>query len=163
MATDLAATEEFPAAPARVFALFTDADFLTGRMNAGGGLNPTIVSLETADDATTIVTQQSIPADALPSMVSSMLGGDPVTERTENWRPDGDGYAADWTLTVKGAPASVKGTMTLKAAGDGSVLSVEGSANVPIPMFGAKLESTIVEQISAVLTAEGEFTRSRLG
>lgn len=162
MATDLAATEEFPAQPAQVFALFTDADFLAGRMNASGGLEPTVVTLEATSDAATIVTQQSIPADSLPSVVSSMLGGDPVTERTENWRADGDGYTADWTLTVKGAPASVKGTMTLAPSGAGSVLTVDGTANVPIPMFGAKLESTIVEQISAVLAAEGEYTRSRL-
>lgn len=162
MATDLAATEEFPAVPAEVFALFTTEDFLTGRMTASGGIDPKVVQVEAEGDLTTIVTQQSIPADALPSVVSSMLGGDPVTERKELWRADGDGYAADWTLIVKGAPATVAGTMTLAPGGQGSVLSVTGSANVPIPLFGAKLESTIVEQITAVLAAEGDYTRERL-
>jgi hypothetical protein len=162
MSTDVTVTEEYSDTPAAVYALITDADFLQDRMVAGGGIEPKVISVATADGVTTVVTQQSIPADALPSMVSSMLGGDPVTERTEAWRPDGDGYVADFSLTVKGAPASVKGTMTLSAAGAGSEFVVNGTATVPIPMFGAKLESVISEQIGAILAAEGEYTRSRL-
>lgn len=162
MSTDVTVTEEYSDTPAAVYALITDADFLQDRMVAGGGIDPKVISVETADGVTTVVTQQSIPADALPSMVSSMLGGDPVTERTEAWRSNGDGYVADFSLTVKGAPASVKGTMTLTATGAGSAFVVNGTATVPIPMFGAKLESVISEQIGAILAAEGEYTRSRL-
>lgn len=162
MSTDVTVTEEFPATPAAVYALITDADFLQARMVAGGGIEPKVLSVETADGVTTVVTQQSIPADALPSMVSSMLGGDPVTERTEAWRVDGPGYTAEFSLTVKGAPASIKGTMALSEAAAGSALAVIGTATVPIPMFGAKLESVISEQIGAILAAEGDYTRSRL-
>ncbi|MEO7125106.1 MAG: DUF2505 domain-containing protein [Nakamurella sp.] len=162
MPTDLTVTEEFTATSAAVYALITDASFLEARMVAGGGLEPKVISVETVDGVTTVVTQQSIPADALPSMVASMLGGDPVTERTEAWRADGDSYTADFSLTVKGAPASAKGTMRLAATGTGSALTVNATANVPIPMFGAKLESVISEQITTVLTTEGDYTRSRL-
>lgn len=162
MSTDLTVTEEFAAAPSAVYALITDAAFLQDRMVAGGGLEAKVISVETADGVTTVVTQQSIPADALPSMVASMLGGDPVTERTEAWRTDGDGYAADFTLTVKGAPASVAGTMSLAPAGGGAAFAVHATATVPIPMFGAKLESVISEQISAVLASESTYTRQRL-
>jgi hypothetical protein len=162
MPTDVTVTEEFPAAAATVYALITDADFLQARMVAGGGIDPKVISVDTADGVTTVVTRQSIPADALPSMVASMLGGDPVTERTEAWRANGDGYAADFSLTVKGAPATIKGTMTLSAAGAGSALAVNGTATVPIPMFGAKLEAVISEQIGTILSVEGDYTRSRL-
>jgi hypothetical protein len=165
MPTDVTVTEEFPAAAATVYALITDADFLQARMVAGGGIDPKVISVDTADGVTTVVTRQSIPADALPSMVASMLGGDPVTERTEAWRAvdsDGTAYAADFSLTVKGAPATIKGTMTLSAAGAGSALAVNGTATVPIPMFGAKLEAVISEQIGTILSVEGDYTRSRL-
>lgn len=162
MPTELNHSEEFPASPAAVFSAITNEEFLTARMAAGGGVEPKVVSIETAGAATTVVTQQSIPAELLPSMVASMLGGDPVTERTEVWQADGDGYSAEFSLVVKGAPASVKGAMTLAPNGSGSVLSVTGAANVPIPMFGAKLEDTIVEQISSVLTAEGTYTREHV-
>lgn len=161
MPTELTVTEEFPAAADAVFALITDASFLQDRMVAAGGIDPTVLSVDTAAGVTTVVTQQSIPADALPSMVANMLGGDPVTERTETWRADG-GYTADFGLVVKGAPASVKGTMRLAAAGADSVLTVTATATVPIPMFGAKLESVIAEQIQTILHSEGDYTRGRL-
>jgi uncharacterized protein YndB with AHSA1/START domain len=164
--------QAFPAAPAEVFALFTDRDFLEQRMVDGGGIDPTVLSIDRGDgedggDTTTVVTQQAIPASALPSMVASMMPGDPVTERTERWKPDGDGFVAEFTVTVKGAPASLTGTMTLCRAPDASdqaatTLKVEGQATVPIPMFGPKIEGVIVEQIGGLLTAESHYTRRRL-
>jgi len=179
VSTAMSLTQEYPAAPAEVYALFTHSDFLQARMEAGGGIDPKVVSIagtdgaagaeNTADPAgdlaagATIVTQQAIPASVLPSMVASMMAGDPVTERTETWRADGEGYVADFSIVVKGAPASLKGTMRLAPSASGSTLTVEGTANVPIPMFGPKLENVIAEQITTVLGTEGEYTRSRLG
>ncbi len=176
MSTAMSLTQEYPAAPAEVYALFTHSDFLQARMEAGGGIDPKVVSIAgtggtagadgPAGDLSTgatIVTQQAIPASVLPSMVASMMAGDPVTERTETWRADGDGYVADFSIVVKGAPASLKGTMRLAPSAAGSTLTVEGTANVPIPMFGPKLENVIAEQITTVLGTEGDYTRSRLG
>lgn len=163
MATPLTVSYEFDAAPAAVYALFTDADFLQARMEAGGGINPTVVSATVEGDGATVVTQQAIPASVLPSMVASMIPGDPVTERTETWSADGDGYTASYSVVVKGAPASLKGAITLAPSGSGSTLAFDGAATVPIPMFGGKLESVIVEQITEALNKEAEYTRSRLG
>lgn len=165
MPTDLSVVQEFSAAPTTVYALFSDTDFLQARMEAGGGIDPQVVSVSPSDDGsvdTTIVTQQAIPASALPSMVASMMPGDPTTERTESWRAEGDGYAADFSVIVKGAPASLKGTMTLTPSDSGATLTVEAAANVPIPMFGPKIETVIVEQLSALFQSEGDYTRSRL-
>lgn len=165
MTTELSVVHEFPAAPTAVYTLFSDVDFLQARMEAGGGIDPRVVSVTPSDDGsqgTTIVTQQAIPASALPSMVASMIPGDPATERTENWRAEGDGYAADFSVIVKGAPASLKGTMALTPADSGATLTVDAAANVPIPMFGEKIENVIVEQISALLQSESDYTRSRL-
>lgn len=162
MPTPLTVTQEFPAAPAAVFALFANREFIEGRLAASGALTPEVVSLDAAEGTLQLVTRQSIPASALPSMVASMIGGDPATERTEAWSADGDGYRADFSVTVQGAPASMKGTMTLAAAAGGSTLSVDGAATVPIPMFGGKIEEVIVEQIAALLAAEGDYTRDKL-
>lgn len=162
MPTSLSITHEFPAAPDKVYGLFTDRDFLQERLTATGGLDPAVDRLDVADGTATVVTRQSIPASALPSMVASMLPGDPVTERTENWRADGDGYAADFTVVIKGAPATLKGTMTLLAASAGSTLVVAGSASVPIPLFGGKVEQIVVEQVTALLEREDAYTVAAL-
>ncbi|WP_395726020.1 DUF2505 domain-containing protein [Nakamurella sp.] len=162
MPTPLKVTQQFDAPAADVFALFNDPDFIKGRLDDSGALDPEVVQVVSTDTGVTIVTRQAIPASALPSMVASMIQGDPSTERTENWRPDGDGYTADFSVTVQGAPASLKGTMSLTNAGSGSTLSVVGSAAVPIPIFGAKIEGVIASQISELLASEEAYIKSRL-
>jgi hypothetical protein len=162
LATSLSVTHEFAAAPAAVYALLTDRAFLDARLKATGGNDPEIVSLDTDGDHTKIVTRQSIPASALPSMVASMISGDPITERTEDWRPEADGYQADFAVVIKGAPASMKGTIALTPSGAGSSLAVNGSASVPIPLFGAKIEAVVVEQVNALLLEENEYTAKAL-
>lgn len=163
MSTALHVVQTYPAAPSAVMAKFADREFLDGRLRAGGGLEPSVTELTgTPADGLRIATQQSIPASALPSMVASFIPGDPVTVRTETWRADGEGYVADFDVVIKGAPASLKGTMTLAAAGAGSTLTVDGSATVPIPLFGGKVEGVIVEQVEKLLLAEEKYTASVL-
>lgn len=162
MATPLSITEDFPASPSAVYALYTDAGFLQSRLEDCGALDPQVLGVDTSDDAVTTVTRQSIPASILPSMVSSMMSGDPVTERTETWRPDGAGYLADFSVTIKGAPASLKGTMALTPSGSGTTLTVNGQASVPIPLFGGKIEQTVVEQVGQLINMESDYTRRRL-
>lgn len=163
MPTPMSVVQEFPAPPAKVYELFTDRSFLEGRLTDCGGVDPEIVSLEKTDEGATVTTRQAIPASVLPPMVATLMAGNPVTERTENWRPDDGGYVADFSVTVKGAPASLKGTMTLAPADGGCTLTVQGNAAVPIPMFGGKIEQTIADQIGELLQMEGDYTRTHLG
>ncbi len=162
MATSLSVTHQFTASPAQVYALLTDRDFLERRLAETGGIDPSVVSLEAGAEGATVVTRQSIPASVLPSMVASMISGDPVTERTETWRPDGDSYRADLAVVIKGAPASLKGSMALDPAGSGSTLTIQGQASVPIPLFGAKIEAVVVEQVTSLISNENEYTATSL-
>lgn len=162
MPTPLKVTQQYDAPAAEVFALFNDPAFIQGRLEDSGALDPEVVRVDSTDDGVTIVTRQAIPSSALPSMVASMIQGDPATERTENWKVDGEGYTADFTVTVQGAPASLKGTMSLVNAGSGSTLNVVGSAAVPIPIFGAKIEGVIASQIAELLASEEAYIKARL-
>ena len=65
-------------------------------------------------------------------------------------------------MVVKGAPATIRGTMTLAPAGSGSTLAVKGEAAVPIPLFGGKIEAVIAQQIGLLLATEETYTQSRL-
>ena len=162
MPKPLNVTQQYDAPPIEVFALFNDPDFIAGRLEDSGAPDSEVMTVDSTADGVTIVTRQSIPASALPSMVASMIPGDPATERTEEWHIKGAAYVADFTVIVKGAPASIKGTMTLAADGDGSTLVVKGSAAVPIPLFGSKIEGVIVEQIGKLLASEEVYTQSRI-
>lgn len=155
-------TQHYHAAPTEVFALFNDPDFIAGRLDDTNAPDSEVVTVDSTADGLKIITRQSIPSSFLPSMVASMIPGDPATERTEDWRVEGDGFVADFSVVVKGAPATIKGTMTLSPDGDGSTLAVVGQASVPIPLFGSKIEAVIAEQIGTLLASEEIYTQSRL-
>jgi hypothetical protein len=161
--TKLNLSQHYDAAASEVFALFGDHDFIEERLHDAGGLDATVVSLDSTDDGVKIVTRQSIPASVLPAMVAAMIPGDPATERIEDWHADGAGYSAQFSVVIKGAPASLKGTMTLVPDAAGSTLTVAGEAAVPIPMFGPKIEAVVVEQVGQLFKSEEEFTKTRLG
>lgn len=164
MPTKLSVTQHFDATPDTVFALFGDPTFLAARLEANQGLDPEIVTQEVDGGSVTLVTRQGIPAEVLPSAVAGFIQGDPSTQRTENWTTAADGtHSADWAVTIKGAPANLKGTMKLDAEGTGSVLVIEGTATVPIPLFGGKIEKVIVEQVTELLQKEETFTQQHLG
>ncbi|WP_051266667.1 DUF2505 domain-containing protein [Nakamurella lactea] len=168
MSTDLHAVQNYDADPDTVFGKFSDRGFLEGRLQAAGGIDPEITELTSTGDGTDrtvkIATKQAIPASAMPTMVASLLPGDPVILRTETWRPTDDGsYRADFDVVIKNAPATLNGTMTLSPADTGkSVLTVQGQASVPIPLFGGKIESVIIEQVGKLLDAEEIYTRKAL-
>lgn len=161
MPTPLSVRQDFDVTPAALYARLKDREFVTGRLNASGGLNPEVVSMDVSGEDVTLVTRQAIPASILPSMVSALIPGDPVTERTETWHPDGEGYSATFSVLIKGAPASLKGTMALRPVGTGSELVVDGAANVPIPLFGAKVEKLVAEQVAGVLRREERFIKAQ--
>lgn len=162
MPKPLNVTQQYDAPPIEVFALFNDPDFIAGRLEDSGAPDSEVMTVDSTADGVKIVTRQSIPASVLPSMVASMLQGDPATERTEDWHFDGEVYVAQFSVIVKGAPATIKGTMTLAPAGAGSTLVVKGEAAVPIPLFGSKIEAVIAEQIGTLLAHEETYTQSRL-
>jgi hypothetical protein len=161
--TKLITAQHYTASPSDLFALFGDRSFVQARLEASGGLNPEVVSLDASDDGgLDIITRQGIPASVLPSIVSSFISGDLSTQRTESWRAAADGYTADLTVTIHGAPASLKGTITLISEGDGSLLTVNADAHVPIPMFGGRIEKVIVEQVTDLFDQEEKFTHDQL-
>ena len=162
MPTPLNVTQQYDAPVTEVFALFNDPDFIAGRLEDSGAPNAQVMTVDSTADGVKIVTRQSIPASVLPSMVASMLQGDPATERTEDWHFDGEAYVAQFSVIVKGAPATIKGTMTLAPNKAGSTLVVKGEAAVPIPLFGSKIEGVITEQIGKLLASEEVYTQSRL-
>ncbi|WP_036540633.1 DUF2505 domain-containing protein, partial [Nocardia cyriacigeorgica] len=76
--------------------------------------------------------------------------------RTENWT----GTAATFEARVEGAPAEVRGTITLSDIDAGSTAVIEGSIEVKVPLFGGKIEAAIAERLTELLAEETEFTNA---
>ena len=163
MPTPLSVTHQFSAPVDTLYEKLTSQEFLDGRLTDTGGLDPQVVRCEHTDTGAVVVTRQSIPSSVLPGMVAAMIQGDPVTERTETWSRAENGYVADLSVVIKGAPASLKGTFTLKPTGDSSCeLVTDGNAIVPIPLFGPKVEQIVVTQVRELLDREAAYTEQHL-
>src|SRR4051794_41927149 len=118
--TPLNVTQHYHASPVEVFALFNDPDFISGRLDDTGAPDSEVVTVDSTEHGVKIVTRQSIPSSVLPSMVASMIPGDPATERTEDWRGGGDGHPPDFSFGGEGGPGPLQGALKLAPGGGGS-------------------------------------------
>ncbi len=149
---------EFSADVATAYAAAAGEDALRARMEELGGHGAGVVSYALDNGALEYELRQGISADKLPGAVRTLHKGDLVVHRTQIWRPEGAGYLGAATVEVGGVPGQIVARTTLTGSGEKSVLVNSGEVTVRIPLFGAKLESVIAEQVSKLLEREAEFT-----
>ncbi|MFI9813085.1 DUF2505 domain-containing protein [Saccharothrix variisporea] len=148
-------TSRWPAAD--VYSALVDETYLRDRLDVLGGTGAALIAFDKADGTTSYQLKQGVPADKLPSMARSVLGGDLIIDRAESWTEAG--YTGTVEVTLNGVPGRLDGTFTVAdAAGGGSELTLVGQVKVSIPLMGGKLESLIVEQVALLLDKESEFT-----
>ncbi len=147
--------------PAAVHAAFVDPQYWHTRLAEVGGPGAAVESVETGDGTIDLIAQQAIPAEHLPSVVTSIRPGDLVIHREESWSPlTGDCAQGRFSARVDGMPGQVEGTLTLQGDGNESMVVIEGRVEVKIPFLGSKIEALIVDELIGLFTSEQEFTAS---
>ncbi|GLZ36275.1 hypothetical protein Lesp02_84620 [Lentzea sp. NBRC 105346] len=139
-----------------VFGAMVDESYLRDRLAEIGGNNAELVTYSSGGGKTTYQLKQGVPAEHLPSLVKSVLGGDLVIHRTEAWTEAG--HTGTVEVTIHGVPGRLDGTFTLTGNGSGSKLTLQGQVKVSIPLMGGKLEGLVAEQVIELLDKESEFT-----
>jgi hypothetical protein len=159
MATKLQHSIDFPCPPADFAAAVTSEQYWKDLVaNVAADISE-LESFTATDDKVTVVLQQRVPEDKLPSIVTKVRPGDLRIARTVIWSIAGGTVSTgEFAAQVEGAPAKVHGTQTLAATATGSTVTFEGSADVAIPFVGGKVEKAIVENIIDLVTAEREYT-----
>ena len=149
---------EFSADVAAAYAAVAGEDALRARLEQLGGDNAALLSYNRTADGLEFELRQGISADKLPGAVRTLHKGDLIVHRTQIWRPEGAGYAGAGTVEVGGVPGEIVARTALTGEGGKSTLRTTGEVTVRIPLFGAKLESVISEQVTKLLEREAEFT-----
>lgn len=140
-----------------VFGAMVDETYLRDRLAEIGGDNAELLAYTSTPDQTTYQLKQGVPAEHLPSLAKSVLGGDLVIQRAETWTAAG--HTGTVEVTISGVPGRLNGTFTLTPnGGAGSKLTLQGQVKVSIPLMGGKLEGMIAEQVIVLLNKESEFT-----
>lgn len=145
-----------------MFAALTDEAFLRARLERLGGKRSELTSFTGDGDRTLYSLRQTVDAERLPSVARKVIRGDLEIERTETWTDNGGRYAGTVEAAVPNTPASVLGVTSLLDRDDGSELLFNCTVKVSLPLIGGRLEEMIVDQLTALLRAEGRFTQSWL-
>ncbi|GAB3675987.1 DUF2505 domain-containing protein [Saccharopolyspora tripterygii] len=151
-----------------VYRALIDSDYLAARLEELGGSTASLVKHVDTDDGARFQTRQGIPADKLPSLARTVVGGDLLIDRSESWRREEDGhYTGEIAAEIAGAPCSVTGSMWLRdlVSPTGTAVSelvVEGSVKVTVPFVSGKLEDLVVDQVQKMLVDEDNFTAAWL-
>ncbi|MFL6108075.1 MAG: DUF2505 domain-containing protein [Marmoricola sp.] len=162
MATDLTVEQSFPSSPADVYALLLDIDVLARCVVAVGGDGATVVTHDGDENGVTITTSTPVDPSTLPAALRPMIGSNAKGTKSEKWARHGDGYTAEFSISVPGAPATVTAQAQLGSHSAGSQLTIKGSVEVKVPVLGPKIERLLVDQISARLAAEYQYLCGQL-
>jgi hypothetical protein len=154
MASQLALRHRYPEPPERMREVLTDQQYLRDKLRAVGGPRAELVSWERDERGVTVVLHQAVPEDAMPSFLRSVLPSGLTIRRTETWNQTGGSVHA----VVDGAPGTISGTMRLEPDPDGCVLGAQLTADVGLPLIGAKMEKLITDNIAGLMESEYQFT-----
>ncbi|MEV0297999.1 DUF2505 domain-containing protein [Nocardia sp. NPDC050710] len=158
MATPLAYTARYSHPVAAVRAAISDELYWKDRIAEVGGPSARLDSVTVNGDQVRIEMVQAIAAEQLPAAITAVRPGDLIIPRVENWT----GNSATFEARVDGAPAEVRGTVTLTGDDSGATATIEGSIEVKIPLFGSKIEAAIQERLTELLQSEEEFSNNWL-
>lgn len=140
----------YDAAPEEVYAMLTAAAF---RERVGGAQQVTScsVSVDEVGDATSVTVDQRRPADGIPGFAKKFVGDEIHIVQREQWTGAAD---AALDVTIPGKPGHLKGSITLRPDGAGTVETVSGDLKVNIPLVGGKIESLVGELLGQALKTE---------
>jgi hypothetical protein len=95
-----------------------------------------------------------------PAAIRKLVPGTNEVSHTEDWAADGDGYAADIVIEIRGVPVKIVGTKALQPEKGGC--SVEWTFNVTsgIPLLGGVIASFAGGEVEQKLEKEFRILKS---
>jgi len=151
-------TLRYDASPAEVFAMLGDAVFRE-RVCEAQHVSEATVEIDGVDDTMTVSIDQRRPSDGIPSFAKKFVGDTIHIAQREEWSSATD---AVLDVTIPGKPGHMKGTITLRPDGDGTVETVSGELKIHIPIVGGKIEGLVIELFEHALEAEQRIGKTWL-
>ena len=160
MAKTFTGTTTYPdLSPDEAFARHTDEQFLRRKFEALGG-RELRVEVTRDGDHVQLTIDRKVDAD-VPGFARKVISPSNTIHLVEQWRPDGEGYACEWTADSTPAPAKLHGTRTLTATGGGTDDTTDGNVEVKVPLIGGKLADWLAGEARKQLDEELAWMRSQ--
>lgn len=143
-------TLRYDASPAEVFAMLGEAVFRERVCEAQHATEAT-ATVDGVDDTMSVAVDQKRPSEGIPSFAKKFVGDTIHIVQREEWSSATD---ATLDVTIPGRPGHLKGTITLRPDGNGTVETVSGDLRVAIPLVGGKIEVLVGELLEHALQTE---------
>lgn len=140
----------YDAPPAAVFEMLADPEFRQAACAAQDVISAE-VTLEREGNGFTLSVDQEQRTDDLPSFARTFAGASTRAIQREQWS---DTTGGTLQIDTPGKPSTLKGTITLRPEGSGTVEIVELEIKVKVPLIGGKLEKLLGEKVAAGMDAE---------
>jgi hypothetical protein len=95
-----------------------------------------------------------------PAAIRKLVPATTEVSHTEDWSADGDGYAADIDIDIKGVPVKIVGTKTLQPEKGGCSVEWKFDVTSGIPLLGGIIASFAGGEIEKKLEAEFKVLKS---
>lgn len=141
---------EYDASPAEVYAMLSDPAFREAVCEAGDSVRHE-VTITPDGDGMSVSVDQVQPAAGIPSFAKKIVGDEIEILQREEWSSPTD---ATLEVSIPHKPGHLKGTVTLRENGTGTVETVDAEIKVHIPMLGGKLEKLIADLLGSALRSE---------
>ena len=141
---------EYDASPAEVYAMLADPAFREAVCEAGDSVRHD-VSITPKGAGMSVSVDQVQPAAGIPSFARKIVGDEIEILQREEWSSETD---ASLDVSIPHKPGHLKGTITLRENGSGTVETVDAEVKVHIPMVGGKLEKLISDMLGSALRSE---------
>ena len=142
----------YDASPTEVFEMLADPAFREAACAAQDVISAA-VHLEREGNGFALTIDQEQRTDDLPSFARTFAGDSTRAIQREEWE---DSTGGTLRIEAPGKPSEVKGTITLRPEGSGTVEIVELELRIKVPLIGGKLEKLLAEKVTAGMDAEHE-------
>lgn len=140
----------YDATPEEVYAMLADASFRE-QVCAAQHVTTCTVSVDVAHSAMSVTVDQKRPSAGIPGFAKKFVGDEIHIVQSEEWSSPTD---AALDVAIPGKPGHMKGTVTLRPDGQGTVETVSGDLKVHIPMVGGKIERLVADLLEEALEKE---------
>jgi uncharacterized protein YndB with AHSA1/START domain len=151
--------QRYPQPPATVFALLTDADFITRRCARAGDRDVVVQRDEDGDELRLTVTRV---ASNLPRLAHTFLPAACRVEERVRWRREAGGFTAAYQVRLASGKVEIRGTVTLVPEGSGCTHEEEVEATVHLPLLGHKLGALVTREVARAVESEMAFAAQEL-
>ena len=140
----------YDASPDQVYEMLADPTFREA-VCAAQDVVSAEVELERSGTGFTLTVDQLQRTDDLPSFARTFAGDSTRAVQHEVWE---DSTGGTLRIEAPGKPTEMKGTITLRPEGSGTVEIVELDVKVKVPLIGGKLEKLLADKVRAGMDAE---------